>query len=182
MRYGFMVRGYYGEVVKEGNGVNWLELLARRCAGIERTVVTEKDVEYRLTLDAAGGTGYTSQMAMLGIYIDDERIGGFSIKNDSSDDRRKSWESLSVGFTGGGGAQTIRLVTENTDASYMGRGVYVDNIALEGGGESGSWSVVARAQVLTPLCEWENVESGEVATSLFFDGAVTYSGRHAYRG
>ena len=42
------------------------------------------------------------------------------------------------------------------------------------------FSVVAHAQVWTPLCEWENVESGEVTTSLFFDGAVTYSGQHIY--
>ncbi|CPR20599.1 DUF2612 domain-containing protein [Brenneria goodwinii] len=44
------------------------------------------------------------------------------------------------------------------------------------------FTVVARAQVLTPLCEWENVESGEVITNIFFNGAVTYNGLYTYRG
>ncbi|MGP3594301.1 YmfQ family protein [Vagococcus sp. WN89Y] len=47
---------------------------------------------------------------------------------------------------------------------------------------SGTFSVIARAQVWTPPCEWADVESGEVAMNLFFDGAVTYDGRNTYRG
>ncbi|MEC5343649.1 putative phage tail protein [Brenneria populi] len=70
----------------------------------------------------------------------------------------------------GGGTVTERLVT---DAN--GHFSTTPSVGDE-------FTVVARAQVLTPLCEWENVESGEVATNLFFDGAVTYSGQHTYRG
>ncbi|AIU88344.1 DUF2612 domain-containing protein [Pectobacterium odoriferum] len=44
------------------------------------------------------------------------------------------------------------------------------------------FTVVARAQVLTPLCEWENVQSGEVVTNIFFNGTVTFNGRAKFRG
>ncbi len=44
------------------------------------------------------------------------------------------------------------------------------------------FSAIARAQVLTPLCEWENVQSNGVATNIFFNGTVKFDGRVTYRG
>lgn len=46
----------------------------------------------------------------------------------------------------------------------------------------GTFSVIARAQVWTPLCEWEDVESAEVTTNIFHNGAVTHNGLHTHRG
>ncbi|AMO49212.1 Hypothetical protein AKI40_2824 [Enterobacter sp. FY-07] len=44
------------------------------------------------------------------------------------------------------------------------------------------FSVIARAQVWTPLCEWEDVESAEVTTNIFHNGSVTHNGLHTHRG
>ncbi|MGM3159957.1 DUF2612 domain-containing protein [Dickeya undicola] len=44
------------------------------------------------------------------------------------------------------------------------------------------FSVVGRAQVLTPLCEWENVQSNELIANIFFNGTVTFNGRVKFRG
>lgn len=40
---------------------------------------------------------------------------------------------------------------------------------------------VARAQVWTPLCQWENVE-GVMEANIFYNGSVKYDGTHTYRG
>ncbi|PWC10641.1 hypothetical protein B4923_16095 [Brenneria roseae subsp. americana] len=70
----------------------------------------------------------------------------------------------------GGSTVTERLVTD--DNGYFETTPNIDV----------GYSVVARAQVLTPLCEWENIESSELSTRVKFNGAIKYDGAYSFRG
>lgn len=50
---------------------------------------------------------------------------------------------------------------------------------------TGGYTVVARAQILTPLCEWENVSSKSLTVGdvhIYYSGAIKYDGKYTHRG
>ena len=114
------------------DGRNWLELNDAasdmpQTLGIERAVDTVAGASYTLTLDAAGRLGYSADYTRIAIYVDGQKIGGWS---GTSGTAALNWQALSFRFTGKGGTQTIRIVTDATRVDADGRGTMIDNIAL----------------------------------------------------
>jgi len=115
-----------------GNGDNWLELnnaaaVMHQTLGIERSVQTVAGARYTLSLDLAGRMGYGADYTRIGIYVDGVRIGGDA---STSDLQGLEWRERSVQFTGTGGKQTIRIISEAERSSVNGRGMMVDDILL----------------------------------------------------
>ncbi|MGP0204638.1 tandem-95 repeat protein, partial [Pseudomonas sp. NCHU5216] len=115
-----------------GNGDNWLELnnsaaVMHQTLGIERSVQTVAGARYTLSLDVAGRMGYGSDYTRIGIYVDGVRIGGDA---STSGWQGLEWQARSVQFTGTGGTQSIRIVSEATRFDASGRGMMIDDIAL----------------------------------------------------
>ncbi|QDD91965.1 hypothetical protein CCZ28_00395 [Pseudomonas oryzihabitans] len=115
-----------------GNGQNWLELndsaaVMHQTLGIERSVQTVAGARYTLSLDLAGRMGYGADYTRIGIYVDGVRVGGDA---STSGWQGLDWQARSVQFTGTGGMQTIRIVSEAERSSVNGRGMMVDDIVL----------------------------------------------------
>lgn len=69
----------------------------------------------------------------------------------------------------GGATATERLVTDSNGQFSTAPDFSV------------GYDVVARAQVLNPLCEWENVESS-LSTRIKFNGVIKFNGSNKFRG
>jgi VCBS repeat-containing protein len=116
-----------------GNGNNWLELndaggSQHQTLGISRQIDTVQGALYTLGLDVAGRLGYGSATTRIGIYVDDQKIATLDNTSPSS---ALAWQHAQVNFTGNGGSQTIRIVTEATDREFGGRGMMIDDITLD---------------------------------------------------
>ncbi|QNM95070.1 tandem-95 repeat protein [Chitinimonas koreensis] len=115
-----------------GNGANWLELnnAARsqhQTLGIERQVATTAGARYTLSLDYAGRIGYSADYTRIGIYVDGVRIASYA---NTSPSTALNWQALQFAFTGTGGVQTVRIVSEASRLDADGRGAMLDDIAL----------------------------------------------------
>lgn len=80
-----------------------------------------------MSLDLAGHLGYGADTTRIGIYLDGVRIGG---DDSTSPSTALNWQTRTFRFTGIGGAQTIRIVSEANRREANGRGMMLDNIAL----------------------------------------------------
>lgn len=114
------------------NGNNWFELnnsggSRHQNLGVERTVETVAGATYILSLDLAGRLGYNADYSRIGLYVDGVRIGG---DQSASPDTVLDWQTRTFQFTGKGGQQTIRIVSEATEAEKNGRGMMLDDIVL----------------------------------------------------
>jgi VCBS repeat-containing protein len=115
-----------------GNGDNWLELNnagghMHQTLGIERSFETVAGASYTLSLDLAGRMGFSADYTRVGILVDGVRIGGDA---STSPGVTLDWQTRSFQFTGSGGKQTIRIVSEATRWDKNGRGMMIDDIAL----------------------------------------------------
>jgi len=123
-----------------GNGSNWFELndakdearpeSSRRgheTLGIERSIETVAGASYSLSLDLAGHLGYSADYTRIGIYLDGVKIG---TDDSTSPSIALNWQTRTFQFTGTGGAQTLRIVSEANRRESNGRGMMIDNIAL----------------------------------------------------
>ena len=113
-------------------GNNWLEINDAggsqfQTLGISREVTTEKGASYSLSFDLAGRLGYGSETTRIAVYIDDVLVDTFD--NTSANDKL-NWQHAVANFTGNGGKQTIRIVTDASDRFKSGRGMMLDNIGL----------------------------------------------------
>jgi hypothetical protein len=114
-------------------GSNWLEINdaggARfRTLGIARQVTTEKGASYNLSFDLAGRLGLGANTTRIAVYVDNVRIASF---DNTSGNSALDWQHASASFIGNGGKQVIRIVTDASDRDMGGRGMMVDNIALD---------------------------------------------------
>ena len=115
-----------------GNGANWIELnnsdtTLAQTLGIQRTVNTCAGATYTLSFDYAGRNGYSTDYTRIGIYVDGVKLATYA---NTSPATRLNWQDLQYTFTGTGGAQTIKFVTEATRFDAGGRGALIDDIAL----------------------------------------------------
>ncbi|WP_157359932.1 tandem-95 repeat protein [Caldimonas brevitalea] len=116
----------------EGNGNQWLELnnaggAQHQTLGIERTVETVAGASYTLSFDVAGRLGFGSDYTRIAVYLDGVKLASVSPTSPSSS---LDWRTLSYSFTGTGGAQRLRIVSEATRLHEGGRGTMIDDIAL----------------------------------------------------
>ena len=117
---------------KAGNGNNWIELndaasVMYQTLGIERGIDTVAGARYRFSLDVAGRLGFSADYTRFGVYLDGVRIGG---DESTSGSQALDWQTRSFEFTGAGGVQTLRIVSEATAVDANGRGVMLDNLSL----------------------------------------------------
>jgi len=115
-----------------GNGNNWLELNnakgeGHETLGIERSIETLLGASYTLSLDLAGHLGYGADYTRIGIYLDGVKIGS---DESTSSATALNWQTRTFQFTGTGGAQALRIVSEASQRESNGRGMMIDNIAL----------------------------------------------------
>ncbi|MDK2126900.1 hypothetical protein [Parachitinimonas caeni] len=115
-----------------GKGQNWLELndaggTQTQTLGIERQIDTIAGADYRLSFDLAGRLGYSGAYTRIGVYVDGQRL---STLEPGSSATALSWQSIRIGFTGKGGPQTLRIVTEARQRDSGGRGSMLDDLAL----------------------------------------------------
>jgi len=115
-----------------GNGSNWLELNdakgeGHETLGIERSIETLLNASYTLSLDLAGHLGYSADTTRIGIYLDGVKIGS---DESTSPATALNWQTRTFQFTGKGGKQTLRIVSEASRHESNGRGMMIDNIAL----------------------------------------------------
>jgi VCBS repeat-containing protein len=115
-----------------GNGSNLLELgnakgEGHQTLGIERSIETIAGASYSLSLDLAGHLGYSADTTRISIYLDGVKIGSDASTSPSA---KLNWQSREFQFTGKGGAQTLRIVSEADRRESNGRGMMIDNIAL----------------------------------------------------
>ena len=96
--------------------------------GIARAITTDKGASYSLGFDLAGRLGYGSDTTRIAVYVDDTLIATF---NNTSANDALNWQHAVAKFTGNGGKQTIRIVTDATDRQKSGRGMLLDNVALD---------------------------------------------------
>jgi VCBS repeat-containing protein len=96
--------------------------------GIERSLNTIAGAVYTLTMDMAGepyfGTGYTG----VRVLIDDQEL---DIKYPHCETEDLCWEQYGFQFTGTGSPMTIRILAHADEFAPDGRGVMLDNIAIE---------------------------------------------------
>jgi predicted chitinase len=116
----------------DGNGNQWLELndaagAQSQTLGIERTVLTQAGASYTLTFDVAGRLGACAAYTKIAVYVDDTRLIELSPTSPSSS---LDWRTVTTNFTGTGGAQRLRIVTEPSRTHETGRGTMIDDIAL----------------------------------------------------
>ena len=116
----------------DGNGSQWLELnnaagSLPQTLGIERTVQTVAGASYTLSFDVAGRLGFSADYTKIAVYVDDTRLVEISPTSPSSS---LDWRTVTAAFTGTGGAQRLRIVTEATRLSDAGRGTMIDDIVL----------------------------------------------------
>jgi hypothetical protein len=116
----------------DGNGNQWLELndaagQQSQTLGIERTVLTQAGASYTLTFDVAGRLGGCAAYTKIAVYVDDTRLIELSPTSPSSS---LDWRTVTTNFTGTGGAQRLRIVTEPSRTHETGRGTMIDDIAL----------------------------------------------------
>jgi VCBS repeat-containing protein len=118
--------------VAQDDGRNWLELDDARgeghqTLGIERSIDTVAGATYTLSLDYAGRIGYSAEYTRIGLYVDGRKIGGYA---DTSPATALDWKAIQFQFTGTGGKQIIKIVTEATRVGANGRGAMLDDITL----------------------------------------------------
>jgi VCBS repeat-containing protein len=115
------------------NGSNWLEIndaggSQHQTLGISRQILTEQGATYNLSFDLAGRLGYGGDTTCIGIYVDGRLVASY---DNTSADTALNWQHASISFTGAGRSQTIQIVTEAIDRFKDGRGMMLDNIALD---------------------------------------------------
>jgi hypothetical protein len=115
-----------------GNGNNWLEIndaggSQHQTLGISRQLTTDKGATYHLSFDLAGRLGYGSDTTRIGVYVDGVRM---ALYDNTSASTALNWQHANIRFIGAGGSQTIRIVTEANEREKGGRGMMLDNIAL----------------------------------------------------
>jgi hypothetical protein len=116
----------------DGNGDRWLELNNAaghmpQTLGIERTVQTVAGAAYTLSFDVAGRLGYGTDYTKIALYVDGTKLAVLSPTSPSSS---LDWRTVTATFTGTGGVQRLRIVTEATRLSEAGRGTMIDDISL----------------------------------------------------
>ena len=114
-------------------GSNWLEIndaggAQFQTLGIARQVTTEKGAKYNLSFDLAGRLGYGANTTRIAVYVDNVRIATF---DNTSGISALDWQHATAAFVGNGGKQVVRIVTDASDRDMGGRGMMVDNIALD---------------------------------------------------
>jgi hypothetical protein len=115
-----------------GDGKNWLELndaggTQAQTLGIQRSVQTVAGDTYTLSFDLAGRNGFSSAYTQIAVYVDGVKV---ATRTDTSGASALAWGTASVTFTGTGGTQDIRIVTDASAQNAGGRGMMLDNIAL----------------------------------------------------
>ncbi len=115
-----------------GNGANWIEInnsdtTLAQTLGIQRRVTTQLGASYTLSFDYAGRNGYSVDYTRIGIYVDGVKLATYA---NTSPTTSLNWQALQYTFTGKGGAQTIKFITEATKFDAGGRGALLDDIAL----------------------------------------------------
>jgi VCBS repeat-containing protein len=116
-----------------GDGNNWLELndasgAQYQTLGISRQVTTDKGASYNLSFDLAGRLGYNSDTTRIGVYVDGVRVAMY---DNTSGTTALNWQHANISFVGSGGKQTIQIVTEADQRYGGGRGMMLDNVALD---------------------------------------------------
>jgi hypothetical protein len=115
-----------------GDGKNWLELndaggTQAQTLGIQRAVQTVAGDSYTLSFDLAGRNGFSSAYTQIAVYVDGVKV---ATRNNTSGSSALTWGTASITFTGTGGLQDIRIVTDSSAQNAGGRGMMLDNIAL----------------------------------------------------
>jgi hypothetical protein len=115
-----------------GGGNNWLEINDAggsqfQTLGIARQVTTEKGASYSLGFDLAGRLGFDHNSTRIAVYVDNVRVASFDNTSGSS---ALDWQHAVANFVGNGGQQVIRIVTDASDREMSGRGMMLDNVAL----------------------------------------------------
>ncbi len=115
-----------------GDGKNWLELndaggTQSQTLGIQRSVQTTAGDSYTLSFDLAGRNGFSGAYTQIAVYVDGVKV---ATRTDTSGANALTWGTASVTFTGTGGTQDIRIVTDSSAQNAGGRGMMLDNIAL----------------------------------------------------
>jgi hypothetical protein len=119
--------------VAANGGNNWLEINDAggsqfQTLGIARQITTEKGASYSLSFDLAGRLGYDRDTTRIAVYVDNVRIASF---DNTSGSNALNWQHVVANFVGDGGKQVIRIVTDASDRDMGGRGMMLDNIALD---------------------------------------------------
>jgi hypothetical protein len=113
-------------------GNNWLEINDAggsqfQTLGIARQITTEKGASYSLSFDLAGRLGFDRNTTRIAVYVDNVRVASF---DNTSGNTALNWQHAVASFTGNGGKQVIRIVTDASDRDMSGRGMMLDNVAL----------------------------------------------------
>jgi hypothetical protein len=114
------------------SGNNWLEINDAggsqfQTLGIARQITTEKGASYSLSFDLAGRLGFGHDATRIAVYVDNVRIATF---DNTSGNNALDWQHAVASFVGSGGKQVIRIVTDASDRDMSGRGMMIDNVAL----------------------------------------------------
>jgi hypothetical protein len=115
-----------------GDGSNWLELndsagSQYQTLGISRDVDTDKGAFYNLSFDLAGRPGFSSNVTRVAVYVDGREVAAYA---PTSGTTALNWQHANISFTGSGGRQNIRIVTEAPCLDRDGRGTMLDNVTL----------------------------------------------------
>ena len=147
----------------EGGGRNWLELNEagphiHQTLGIQRQVQTQAGVAYTLSFDIAGRLGFGSDYTRIGVYVDGIKLA--SLEHTSPADAL-AWQQLAYAFTGTGGLQTIRIVTEAKAQDAGGRGMMIDEIVLTEAGDGADGSDSSRGRLAAAFAAAAAARNGQ---------------------
>jgi VCBS repeat-containing protein len=115
-----------------GDGRTFLELnnasstTLPQTLGIERTVATQSDKIYELSLDYAGRLGYAATFTKIDVLVNGSSIGTYA---STSPQTALDWQNLLFSFNGSG-SDTIRIITDASTFDANGRGAMIDDINL----------------------------------------------------
>ncbi|WP_263146283.1 VCBS domain-containing protein, partial [Pseudomonas sp. RIT-PI-AD] len=179
---------YVNVVIAAGNGSNALELnnasgTLAQTLGIERTVATQAGKVYDLSLDYAGRPGFSTAYTSIAVLVDGKQIASYASTSPNSG---LAWQNLHFSFTGTGGNQTIRLVTNATQFNANGRGALIDDLnlteyqgAIAGNAANGTLTQIALAAYLvSALRDADGSEALSLTVGNLPSGATLVSASH----
>ena len=145
-------------VASAGDGSNFLELndsagTMAQTIGITRTISTQADMVYELSLDVAGRPGFTGDYTKLGIYLDGQLLTQAS---PTSGQTYIDWKNLVVYFAGDGANHTLTIRTDATTFNDNGRGVFLDDIVITATLQRGYSQAMLR---LTPMFRYPSTSA-----------------------
>ncbi len=168
----------------QGNGSNWLELNdaggnQHQTLGISRAIQTEAGTLYTLGFDLAGRLGYDSDTTRIAVYVDNIKVGSF---DHTSPANSLNWQHAQIQFTGKGGSQTIRIVTEASKRESAGRGMMLDGITLDqtsalNQGKAGS--AIPLQSISARLTDTDGSETLHLALAGLPAGSTISDGNHS---